>query len=1691
VAAPAPCIVDGRFEVASRVGQGGLGTAFRANDRREGGAPALVKVLRAGSDAARSMITAEARALARLAHPAIPPLSDAGRIRSVEGAAPDPCLREGAYYLARAFVDGEDLFAATRGRPLAEALRLAAGLTRALLAVHARGLVHGDVKPGNALVPRAPADPAWPVSLIDFGPGETVEYTSPERLRGRAPDRASDLFALGVTLYRVLSGALPFEGETAGRVARAVLEGSPVPLERRAPEVPAPVAAAVMRLLDRAPLRRAAGAAALLRALGDPMPAEAPGAGGAGSAPPALAALTVSLEASPLAGRDAEEATLSGLMAPGSTRPRALLVTGGAGTGKSRLLAEAALAARLQGLTVVRASGRRADRAFALFAEAFPAVLGADAPLEAAEPSLKADPGAALRALDALAGRILDAASAAPTALLLDDLDRAGEDDRSMAGLLARRLLRAPASPLVLVAGARESTSLPHEVPRILLGDLAPEALPALVRGALGPVVEGEAALLAALRAAGGGNPALLERALRDLARARALEAAPGGLRYSGEAAARMRSGGQTTGPAGHQPTSDLPEGEARLLRALALLGRPAAIDLLAQALDVTADDAYALGRALSARDLAIETEGRFGLAPGAAPPDGDLAGPEGAALATALARAIEAGPDADPALAGRLLARAGRGALALPLLLSAADRARGAHAHALAAALFGEAAAAAPTAEARAPALLGLGRAELARGALKRAAERLAEALPLVAAEERPAALLDLAEALTSTGDGKGALARIAEAQALLGVPAADAGPAPEGPTAGATPRGSGARPRSRSPLPARALLLEGAVHLMSNALPLAEERLRAAVEAAPTPLARSLALGDLAGVHFRRGAVKPAIELLTEAARLALETGDLRARALCHARLGHVVEVAGDRAAARRHQVRSIRLMRRSGDRAALATALANAAFFLRNGGAFRESGRLYLRALRLRRELGVASGRAFMLMNLGQIRTALGRPEAGLRTCRRALRAARATGEPPALMGALSGIAEALTVLGRMADARRVIREIRRREDASPQSYGRARSAWALAHVLLAEGDPKGAALRFRRAEKDFRRMGHPIDIARVHAQISECHRRLAGFAPRDPLTLGLDAHEPSGAQGSAAAPSDESRDEAARGGGAVALERSRTDRLLACASALAVEGDVARLLERVAEDAVALLGAERAFLVLRREDCGLDFAASRNMEQERVLRPESKAPHAIIEAVLAEGRVVASRDALRDGRLKELTSVQMLDVRSVLAVPIRDPSGGVIGALYADHRLRPGGFGDAAERHLEALAAMAAAAVTRARLRLALRARDDEVTTLRAALEASEAARGEIWSGGQTTGPAGASSRPERVAGESKGASASDPTQPAFAAIIGRSDALRSVLDLAARIAPTDLPVLVLGESGTGKELLARAIHLASPRRLRPFVAESCATLPEPLLESALFGHVRGAFTGADRDRAGLFAEAHGGTLFLDEVGETSPAMQAKLLRALQEGEVRPVGGAASRRVDVRVVAATNRDLGRLRAEGRFRDDLFFRLGAVSLTLPPLRDRAGDVLAIAERILEETARRMGRKRIGLDPEAAALLSAHPWPGNVRELEHVLRAAALFAERGRVGVAALRSAGLATAQPGRSAAVAALSAGDASIDPETTYDAFRAGVDARERAFVEAALARAGGNKGRAAAALGLSRFAFLRHLKRLGL
>ena len=241
------------------------------------------------------------------------------------------------------------------------------------------------------------------------------------------------------------------------------------------------------------------------------------------------------------------------------------------------------------------------------------------------------------------------------------------------------------------------------------------------------------------------------------------------------------------------------------------------------------------------------------------------------------------------------------------------------------------------------------------------------------------------------------------------------------------------------------------------------------------------------------------------------------------------------------------------------------------------------------------------------------------------------------------------------------------------------------------------------------------------------------------------------------------------------------------------------------------------------------------------------------------------------------------------------------------------------------------------------------------------------------------------------------------------MIGESPGIQAVFDLIERVAPTDASILVNGETGTGKELVARALHEHSPRRKKPFLAENCAAVPANLLESELFGHTKGSFTGAVADRPGHFVAADKGTLFLDEIGDMPLDMQAKLLRVLESGEVRPVGSNKTVRVDVRVVAATHRDLARMVSEKAFREDLFYRLNVIRIELPPLRERKGDVPHLVRYFLAKIAREPGGAAREIEPEALDALSAGDWPGNVRQLENEIRRAAALS-RGTIGIADL---------------------------------------------------------------------------------
>jgi len=431
-----------------------------------------------------------------------------------------------------------------------------------------------------------------------------------------------------------------------------------------------------------------------------------------------------------------------------------------------------------------------------------------------------------------------------------------------------------------------------------------------------------------------------------------------------------------------------------------------------------------------------------------------------------------------------------------------------------------------------------------------------------------------------------------------------------------------------------------------------------------------------------------------------------------------------------------------------------------------------------------------------------------------------------------------------------------------------------------------------------------------------------------------------------------------------------ERGWLRRVIDLDRALMSSQDMPKILSHVLDAMIEITGAERGYVLLA-EGGELRTAASRNFDKADLKSADFRVSRTIAERAMRRQKPWICADAQQDEEIRDAASVREGRLRSLLCMPLMCGERAV-GLVYLDNRHAGGVFETVDLSVLELYADRAALAVMAAqRLANAQRERRD-----RASIAAS------------------ASSAPT---GSGRAAKRSRMTRhPAFAALVGDSDALAEAIDLLQKAAAVNLPVLILGETGTGKELAARGLHHASPRTKAPFVAINCATLPGEVLESELFGHVRGAFTGAVRDKAGLFEAADGGTLFLDEIGEIPLKIQAKLLRALQDGEVRRVGATTPVRVNVRVVAASNRDLQRMVKQGEFREDLFYRLKRLVVVMPSLRSRKDDIPALVHHVL---ARQKPPREIA--PGAAARLVDYGWPGNVRELEGVIESCAVMCD------------------------------------------------------------------------------------------
>lgn len=398
------------------------------------------------------------------------------------------------------------------------------------------------------------------------------------------------------------------------------------------------------------------------------------------------------------------------------------------------------------------------------------------------------------------------------------------------------------------------------------------------------------------------------------------------------------------------------------------------------------------------------------------------------------------------------------------------------------------------------------------------------------------------------------------------------------------------------------------------------------------------------------------------------------------------------------------------------------------------------------------------------------------------------------------------------------------------------------------------------------------------------------------------------------------------------------------------------DEQELLNRVLENAMSHLDAERGYIVMvdDTDERGFSVVVSRNFSSPKDA-DESAASSSVINNVLKTGEPVLTFDALSDERFEAARSIVSQKILSIICVPLRLQEA-TIGAIYLDSTKSRGKFNNDTMKFMAVFGNLAAVAVENAK-------------------------------------------RYDRLRNENTRLQNEVSSTNLFKGIIGKSKQWKAALDLVQRVVDTDVSVLITGESGTGKELIARAIHTQGKRRDNPFIAINCSAIPEQLLESELFGYRKGAFTGASADKKGLIEHAAGGTLFLDEVGDLPSPLQAKLLRVLQDKEIRRLGDVESTKVDVRIISATNKNLHEEIKNGSFREDLYFRLNIVEIHLPPLRERTDDIPVLANHFMKNAGETHGRNVRRISSKTMSRLLGHPWYGNVRELQNVIERAVVL--------------------------------------------------------------------------------------------
>jgi Nif-specific regulatory protein len=1646
----------GRFALLQPLGTGGMGEVFLARDLATGRECALKRIPRGLASPDPAALRREFAILAGIRHPDVVEFRDFG-------VSPD-----GRPWLTMEFVPGLPADHALAPGDWASFYSVGAHVLSGLEALHGANIVHGDLKPSNVLVIAGDPPDGIPagVRLLDFGlakllderrPGHrgTPGFAAPEVVRGDAPSPASDAYSLGALFYRLVTGRSAFEGATHSTVLRRQLGSPPAqPLEESGAS-PALVTL-VLRLLARDPAERPPSIRAIREEF-EPLHQAA------------RRGIEDRLRTTQVVGRDREFGRLARARARAQRAARLVLLEGPAGAGKSAVLD--AWGARCVGdghpsFALSCASHRHGRELI----EALLARLTASAPAE--EPSGNPLDRSVAAAGDAL--RALGEKGPAPV-VLLDDAERLDAAGHAF----LRRMVAHERAPRALWVLARRPLPEDDDAETLLLeqaGTAERIAVDPLDRDGLARLVAARLqgvpprALEEFVRARSRGHPGLAIQSLRAAAAAGLIREDASGIRVDESALPRVSFAAAFEASL-VEPLERMPAAaraaaialavwdgplDAPTMRALAPQADAGAVEVLERAGLARRDAdgttrlsppalASAILATLPAADRvawhgsALEIGGLPALqrfhhlaAMGAA--DAALAAADAAlaihpdpAVAIRAAAIAEAGPAERSALwhlrAGRLLQEQGRHASAIPHFERAVERVG--------------------AGEARDEALERLlGTLQIAgRGA---DAERVLSTIDLAAVPAHRRPRLWIAHAMVARDHG-----RPEEAERHLAA-AMDVAEEAGDPVAWAAAAGFLAarwwhadrfadaealaaravdRLESQPPcierVRARALQAEAvrAQRGVAEAEPLYREAMSmshampstAGVEDAA--LVWGNALVDVGQWRNAGAAFADAHRAATEGGRAASATSALTNRA-------QVEALTGQPRIALRHARTALEMTHRYLPRNA-AYALRTLALASRQLGAAARAERYAHQGEWSLVELGrtyASDGR------WREIRALLDRPE--IRT-------------PPAFsvarMALLAFAGRAGLRLGDHAGAESDLETMRRMSRGRDAPYARALIEQLRAEFLLVT-DPTAAAVdAAERALAMFADLPFPWERAQAALEFARLAMGSGHGAAIDPWLetaiagFGQLGDRRSRERGHALWVQWLRRD-----GAGGEPQRPQRDLIGAVSRLLRSMHDLDVLANRAMILAVEQLGAERGILLLVNSETGdVEPIAEHGGVDAATRREATTFSRNVVRKVMRGDGAVLVSDAPTDPEIQS-QSVTDLGLRSIVCVPMH-ARGRVIGAVYLDDARRPDAFGDEERRVLEGFAELLAIAIDTGR---------DQDAVRRANARLEEENRSLLREAGTRFQPHG---------------------------LIGSSAAMQGVMAYVNHAQRNEAPVLITGENGTGKELIARILHRGGRRRSAPFVAVNCGAIPESLIESELFGHERGAFTGAVQARRGRFEAANGGTLLLDEIGEMPLHQQVRLLRVLSSGEVTPIGGNRIVPVDVRIIAATNRDLRQRVADGTFREDLYYRLAVIVIDVPPLRDRKADIPVLANHFIQALCQQQDRTAPVPSPEFMAALMQSDWPGNVRGLRN-------YVER----VLAMNQGPILYPDPPPPDLEGAVG-----IVKRSRRSGLRSTVEDLERQLIQRALVRTGGNQSRAAHDLGIKEQTLRYKLERLGL